>query len=64
MTIAERARPPLKVPMMVPQFADGSVSDAVVHKLRPGVSGDVHVVGMVGPLFTMIPIRSHHWLSQ
>ena len=64
MTIAKMARTPLKVAMMLPQFADGLMSSAVVDTQRPGVSGDV--VRMLEPLVTMIPTRSHHmhWLSQ
>ena len=64
MTVTKMARTPLKVPMMLLQSADGSMSTAVVDTHRPVVSSDV--VGMVEPLVTMIPTRSHHmhWLSK
>ena len=47
LTITEMARIPLKMPMMLPQPADGSVSPCVV---VGGLSGDV--VGVVEPVVT------------
>ena len=53
--ITEMARIPLKMPMMLPLAADGSVSPCVV---VGAVSGDV--VGVVEPVVTRTPVKSHH----
>ena len=52
---AKTARIPLKMPMMLPQPVDGSVSPCVV---IGGVSGDV--VSMVEPVVTITPVKNHY----
>ena len=52
--ITEITRIPLKMPMMLPQLADDSVSPCVVVTHVNVESGDV--VGMVEPVVTITPV--------
>ena len=60
MTITKIARIPLKVPMMLPQPAAGSVSPCVVFAHTAGVAGDV--VGVVKTVVTITPAKRYYQL--
>ena len=62
MSITKIVTTPLKMPMMLPKFTDGSVSADATDTQRAGASDDM--AGVVESLVTMTPIKSCYQLGH